>query len=336
MTSCLITGIAGHLGCSLARWLTTYYPEVKIFGIDNLSSGYAENVPETACWNTINLAEHPLRMITEIDYVFHFAAYPAECLSPFIREHNYRNNLGSTANVVNFCINQSVKRLVFTSTMAVYGQGPPPFDERDICVPIDPYGNAKLACERDIQIAGQQHGLDWCIIRPHNVYGEFQDMWTPYRNVLGIWMQKKLRDLPIRIYGDGDQRRAFSYIWDVIPSLWEAAVAPEAGSRIINLGCSVPISLNQLASVFQSVVGGCDIERAEARHEVAQSWCSVDLSRKLLKYPAVETPLKKGISTMWEWAKETWNRYPGRRNWSNRHPAIEVEKGLYSYWRSEK
>src|SRR5690606_11980832 len=116
-----------------------------------------------------------------IEYVYHFAAYAAEGLSPFIRQYNYTNNLVSTANIVNKCIEFSVKRLIFTSSMAVYGAGNPPFNESDATAPIDPYGVAKLACEMDIRIAGDQHGLDWCIIRPHNVYGDNQNIWDRYR-----------------------------------------------------------------------------------------------------------------------------------------------------------
>ena len=143
------------------------------------------------------------------DYVFHFAAYAAEGLSPFIRTYNYDNNLKATAAIVNECIKHDVKRLVFTSTLAVYGYGYGGiFDEKQTPKPIDPYGVAKYACEMDIQIAGEQHGLDWCIIRPHNVYGIKQNIWDKYRNVLGIWMYQHLNGEPMTIFGDGEIGRA--------------------------------------------------------------------------------------------------------------------------------
>ena len=127
------------------------------------------------------------------------AAYAAEGLNPFIRKFNYENNLLATANIINECINNNVKRLVFTSTMAVYGYGDnnPPFGEEVVPAPIDPYGIAKYGCELDIQVAGDQHGLDWCIIRPHNVYGINQNLWDKYRNVLGIWMYQKINNIPM-------------------------------------------------------------------------------------------------------------------------------------------
>ena len=140
----------------------------------------------------MDLVNHPIENCFEVnkfDYVFHFAAYAAEGLSPFIRGYNYDNNLKATARIVNNCIKHDVKRLVFTSTLAVYGHGSGGiFDEDQQQAPIDPYGVAKYACEMDIQIANEQHGLDYCIIRPHNVYGIKQNIWDKYRNVLGIWM----------------------------------------------------------------------------------------------------------------------------------------------------
>ena len=176
----LITGIAGLLGSRLADWIIENKPEVEVIGIDDLSGGYLENVnPKVNFWQ-MNLVDHPIENCFKshkFDYVFHFAAYAAEGLSPFIRQYNYENNLVATSRIVNECIKNDVKRLVFTSTLAVYGHGyGGVFDETQVQKPIDPYGVAKYACEMDIQIAGEQHGLDWCIIRPHNVYGRKQNI----------------------------------------------------------------------------------------------------------------------------------------------------------------
>lgn len=172
----LITGVAGLIGSRLADWIISNYPDYKVVGIDDLSGGYLENInPEVDFWE-INLIDQKHRLDlcfseNKFDYVFHLAAYAAEGLSPFIRQYNYDNNLKATARIVNECIKNDVKRLVFTSTLAVYGHGyGGVFDEEQIPKPIDPYGVAKYACEMDIQIAGEQHSLDWCIIRPHNVY----------------------------------------------------------------------------------------------------------------------------------------------------------------------
>jgi UDP-glucose 4-epimerase len=228
----LITGVAGLLGSRLADWIIENKPEYDVIGIDDLSGGYKDNVHPKVKFHLLDLKDTKLKSIFEEekpDYVFHFAAYAAEGLSPFIRTYNYQNNLVATANLVNECIRHNVKRLVFTSTLAVYGHGYGDiFDEVQIPKPIDPYGVAKYACEMDIQIAGEQHGLDWCIIRPHNVYGIKQNIWDKYRNVLGIWMYQHLNNEPITIFGDGEQTRAFSYIDDSLEPLWNAAIRPQA------------------------------------------------------------------------------------------------------------
>ncbi|HQR94858.1 MAG TPA: NAD(P)-dependent oxidoreductase, partial [Sediminibacterium sp.] len=180
MKQILITGVAGMIGSKLAEYLLAHYPEYEVIGIDNLSGGYQENLPEHVRFHQLDLVTDSLDEVFKdghIEYVYHLAAYAAEGLSPFIRCFNYQNNLVATANVVNSCIKYSVKRLVFTSSMAVYGIGTPPFSEAHIPSPVDPYGVAKFACEMDIQIAGDQHGLDWCIVRPHNVYGQHQNIW---------------------------------------------------------------------------------------------------------------------------------------------------------------
>jgi UDP-glucose 4-epimerase len=192
----LITGVAGLLGSRLADFIVENMPDIEVVGIDDLSGGYLENVNPKIEFRKLNLVDGNIsRCFDEhkFDYVFHFAAYAAEGLSPFIRSYNYQNNLVATSRVINECIKHDVKRLVFTSTLAVYGHGyGGVFDENQLPAPIDPYGVAKYGCEMDLKIANEQHGLDYCIIRPHNVYGRKQNMWDKYRNVLGIWMYQHM------------------------------------------------------------------------------------------------------------------------------------------------
>ena len=209
----LITGVAGLLGSRLADWIVINKPKYNVIGLDDLSGGYIQNINPKVKFYKLDLVNNSVLNIFQkhsIDYVFHFAAYAAEGLSPFIRAYNYDNNLKSTAKIVNECINFGIKRLVFTSTMAVYGHGENKlFNENQTPNPIDPYGVAKYACEMDIKIAGEQHELDWCIIRPHNVYGTKQNIWDKYRNVLGIWMYQYLTGKQMTIFGSGLQTRAF-------------------------------------------------------------------------------------------------------------------------------
>jgi UDP-glucose 4-epimerase len=329
MNCIVITGVAGLLGSRMADWLLSNHPEYTIIGIDNLSGGYKENVPEEVIFYKMDVALDSLKPVFEshnIVYVYHFAAYAAEGLSPFIRKFNYTNNLVATANIVNECIRFGVKRLVFTSSMAVYGQGNPPFDEDHLPSPIDPYGVAKYGCELDIQIAGEQHQLDWCIIRPHNVYGRNQNIWDKYRNVLGIWMFQKLNNEPFTIFGDGEQKRAFSYIDDCLPGLWQAATSKQASKQIINLGGVSETSILEAATILSGVVGGADIQFLENRHEVKYAYPTHQKSIDLLNYQE-KTSLQEGLSTMWEWAQEQPMRE--RFQWEE----YELDNGIYQYWK---
>jgi UDP-glucose 4-epimerase len=258
--------------------------------------------------------------------VFHFAAYAAEGLSPFIRNYNYNNNLVATTNIVNNCIKHEVKRLVFTSTMAVYGDGEIPFSEESPYKPIDPYGIAKMACELDIKLAGEQFGLDWCIIRPHNVYGIKQNIWDKYRNVLGIWMYQYLNGEPMTIFGDGKQKRAFSYIDDSLEPLWKSAILPEASKEIFNLGGIHHCTIKQANAVLREVIGGGETIYLEPRHEAKFAYATHQKSVDILGFEH-KTDLKEGLVQMWKWARRQPMR--DRFTWDN----YEIEKGIYSYWK---
>ena len=326
----LITGVAGLLGSRLADWLVENHPEIEVVGIDDLSGGYAENVNKNITFLQRNLVTNGLDETFEhykFEYVFHFAAYAAEGLSPFIRQHNYENNLVATARIVNQCIKHNVKRLVFTSTLAVYGHGEGGlFDERQKPNPIDPYGVAKYACEMDIQIAGEQHGLDWCIIRPHNVYGIKQNIWDKYRNVLGIWMYQHLNGEPMTIYGDGEQIRAFSYIDDIVEPLWNAAIKPEASKEIINLGGVEEWSINKANSLLRAIIGSGEVVYKEGRHEVKNSIPTHQKSVDILGFKH-KTNLDEGLWDMWVWASHQPKR--DRFHWDK----YELDNGIYSFWK---
>jgi UDP-glucose 4-epimerase len=178
----------------------------------------------------------------------------------------------------------------------------------------------------DIQVAGEQHGLDWCIIRPHNVYGIKQNIWDKYRNVLGIWMYQHMNDELMTIFGDGMQKRAFSFIDDCLEPLWKAAVDPRASKEIINLGSSVFYTINEANLILRDVIGDGNVVYKEQRHEVKNAHPTWQKSVELLDYQD-KTYLKDGLKIMWEWAQQqpkrdrfVWNKY-------------ELEKGIYSFWK---
>ena len=326
----LITGVAGLLGSRLSDWIIENKPDVQIVGIDDLSGGYVENVnPKVELWQ-MNLVNGNISECFErhqFDYVYHMAAYAAEGLSPFIRSYNYQNNLVATSRVINECIKHDIKRLVFTSTMAVYGHGTGEiFDEIQVPCPVDPYGIAKYACEMDIKVAGGQHGLDWCIIRPHNVYGVKQNVWDKYRNVLGIWMYQYMNNEPMTIFGDGEQKRAFSFIDDCLEPLWKASQQENCSKEIINLGGTRHYTINEANETLKEVIKDGQTVYKEQRHEVKIAVPTWQKSVDLLGYED-KTTLYDGLSQMWEWVKKQPKRE--RFVWDN----YEVDKGIYSFWK---
>ena len=324
----LITGVAGLIGSNLADWINKNKSEIKVVGMDNLSGGFIDNINDQVDFYQLDISDHDIDSIFDqyrFDIVFHFAAYAAEGLSPFVRKFNYTNNLVTTAKLITLSIKYGIGRFVFTSSMATYGRGNPPFNETDELRPIDPYGIAKLACEMDLRVANEQHGLDYCIIRPHNVYGPKQNIWDKYRNVLGIWMNGYLNDETIVIYGDGKQRRSFSYIGDCVAPLWKAGIEKKASGEIINLGGTTNYSIDEASDIVIEVMGGGKKEFKEARHEVKDAWSTWEKSEKLLGYKD-NTSLKQGLTVMWEWVlkqpkrpKQIWEIY-------------ELDKGIYEYW----
>lgn len=339
MKSVLITGVAGLLGMNLAAYILKHFPEYTVIGIDNLFGGLEENIDAVSdigknrfLFFKIDVEDEKLIDIFktyEPVYVFHLAAYAAEGLSPFIRKFNWSNNSISTANIINCCIEYGVKRLVYTSSMSVYGDGVKGkrFTEDLIPHPLDPYAISKYACELDIQSAGLQHGLDWCIIRPHNVYGIGQNIFDRYRNVIGIWMYQKLNDEPITIYGSGEQTRAFSYIEDTVPCLWAAATYKEASKQIINVGGIDEHSINELKDLTLAIIGeDTPVVYKEARYEVKHAVPSYQKSIDVLDYKE-NFNIFEGISEMWDWAQTLKMRE--RFKW----PSYEITKGMYSYWK---
>ncbi len=219
-----------------------------------------------------------------------------------------------------------MKRLVYFSSIAVYGHGSPPFNENDIPFPNDPYGNAKFCSENDIRIAGEQHDLDWCVVRPYNLYGPGQNIWDRYRNVLGIWMNQYMKGEKLTIFGSGSQQRAFTYIDDVLEPLYLAGTSKEASKQIINVGSSFKYTVLDACNILISIMGGGEIQHLPPRHEVEEAYCSILKSNKILHYKNV-VHLKDGIEKMWQWALQQ----PKRESFT--WPSSELDKNMYLFWK---
>jgi len=329
--SILITGVAGLIGSNLAHWLIEN-TDHDIIGIDDLSGGYEENMPTDIRFRFIklNILDDYLNNVFEIykpNIVYHAAAYAAENLSPFIRKYNYSNNLVGTAAIVNCCINHDVERLVYFSSIAVYGHGKPPFQELDTPTPNDPYGNAKYACEIDIKIAGEQHGLDWCIVRPYNVYGKRQNIKDKYRNVLGIFMNQYRNDKPLTIFGDGSQVRSFTNVDTILEPLYKAGVSEWASKRVFNIGSDTLWTIKEAAEMLIEIMCGGEIEYLEKRHEVHTAFADNTKSKNVLGYKN-SIGLYEGLKDMYQWVLDN----PIKE--ATKAPDYEIKKGMYEAWKN--
>lgn len=326
----LITGVAGLLGANFSRHLLS--KGYKVVGIDDLSGGYEESVPRDVTFYKQDLVNR--KAIDGIfnkekpDYVFHFAAYAAEGLSPFIRNYNYTNNVLASANVINACINNDVKKVIFTSSMAVYGIGDPPFTEEQLPTPEDPYGIAKYAVEMDLKLAHEMFGLKYSIVRPHNVVGLYQNIWDRYRNVIGIWIRKALNNEPLSIFGDGTQVRAFSDIKYYMEPFEKLMTSHD--SEIFNIGADKYYTINEAADAVITVAKELGINATkvhlEKRNEVHTAYCDHSKAHELLSFED-NTDLHETVMKMFKWAIKQPNRPTKTMNY-------EIEKNMYSFWKN--
>lgn len=263
----------------------------------------------------------------KIDYIYHIAAYAAEGLSHFIRNFNYTNNLIGSVNLINLAVRYRVKCFVFTSSIAVYGAARTPMTEEMIPQPEDPYGIAKYAVELDLKAAHKQFGLNYIIFRPHNVYGERQNVGDPYRNVIGIFMKQILDCKPCTVFGDGTQTRAFSHISDVAPMIATAPFCVKAYNEIFNIGADVPYSVNELLGQIQLFMEAPDFEVVylPKRKEVLHAFSDHSKLKKIAGTTS-KMSLSIGLTKMIEWLK-----IAGVRS-GKPFGAVEITEGLPESW----
>jgi UDP-glucose 4-epimerase len=264
----------------------------------------------------------------KFEYIFHLAAYAAEGLSHFIKRVNYINNLIGSVNLINEAVKNNVKCFVFTSSAAVYGNNPAPMCENMVPCPEDSYGIAKHAVEAELEISRRMFGLPYIIFRPHNVYGEYQNIGDKYRNVIGIFMNQLMQDKPMTVFGDGNQTRAFSYISDVIPAIAGSITMPEMYNQIFNIGGDKVYTINQLADAAAKAFNTrAVIKNFPARNEVRHVFCDHSKIRKF--FPVEQTVLlEEGIRKMADWAKKV-----GARR-SKVFKCIEIKKNLPTSWKN--
>jgi UDP-glucose 4-epimerase len=325
---CLVTGAAGFLGSHLCQSLLDEGHEVV--GLDDLSGGFTENLPEGLRFVEASVLDHSaisqLFEDEKFDYVYHLAAYAAEGLSHFIKRFNYMNNVVGSVNLINSAINTGVKCFVFTSSIAVYGEGRTPMIEDMTPMPTDSYGIAKFTVEQELLSSKAMFDLDYVMFRPHNVYGEKQNLGDPYRNVVGIFMNQIMQDKPLTIFGDGSQQRAFSYVGDIVGGIARSPEVPGARNQIFNIGADTPYTINELADLCRKTMGSnVDVIHLDAREEVKIAFSDHSKARDILGVHA-ETSLETGLQRVADWAR---GRGPMI---GTPFSAIEVYKNMPASW----
>jgi UDP-glucose 4-epimerase len=325
----LVTGAAGFIGSHVCRHLMGQGHEVV--ALDDLSGGFRDQVPPGAEFVEGSVADNALveRLFAEHSFahVFHLAAYAAEGLSHFIKRFNYTNNLLGSVNLINAAVNHDVNCFVFASSIAVYGRNQLPMTEDLVPQPEDPYGIAKYAVELDLREAHEMFGLNYVIFRPHNVYGENQNIGDRYRNVIGIFMNQLMQGQPMTVFGDGEQTRAFSYIDDVAPVLAGSIARPAAFNQVFNVGADHPYSVLHLARIVAKAMGVApNIKFLEARNEVCDAYSSHKKVQSLFGDLIQNVPLEAGIAKMAAWVKPLGPRQ------SKPFRGIEVRKNMPASW----
>ena len=330
MAISLVTGGAGFIGAHVTNNLLEMGHRVIV--LDDLSGGFEENVNTNATFikgsiNDVKLVEDIFQK-NKIDYVFHLAAYAAEGLSHFIRRFNYENNLIGSINLINESIKSKVKCFVFTSSIAVYGAGQLPMTEETTPIPEDPYGIAKYAIEMDLRTAHEMFGLNYIIFRPHNVYGEYQNIGDRYRNVIGIFINQLMKGEELTVFGDGMQTRAFSYISDVAPYIAKSVDNPKAYNKKFNIGADKNYTIKELAETIMEVMGTRgELRYLPARNEVVDAYSDHSRAKEIFNINEKKfTTLKDGVAKMVKWAKKVGSRE------SAKFKNIEITEKLPGIW----
>jgi len=301
----LVTGVAGFLGSHLAEKLSELGHE--IVGIDNMIGGYRDNVPKNIKFYNIDCCD--LKKVKEIlkgiDVVYHCAATAHEGLSVFSPYEITKNNYLASVSIFSASINENVKRIIFCSSMARYGEQKTPFTETMKPLPIDPYGISKVAAEDVLINLCELNNTEWVIAVPHNIIGPRQKYDDPFRNVVSIMINRMLQGKAPIIYGDGEQKRCFSYIDDCLSCLIPMLDQINLNKQIINIGPDEEFtSINKVAEICSNITRTnlTPIYKPGRPREVKHATCSAYKARKFLNYKT-STTLEEGIKKTFNYIK---------------------------------
>ena len=301
----LVTGVAGFLGSHLSEKLSELNHEV--IGVDNMSGGYKDNVPKKVKFFNFDCCD--LKKMTEVmkgvEIVYHCAATAHEGLSVFSPFEITKNNYLASVSVFTAAISNKVKRIIFCSSMARYGDQKTPFTEDMNPKPIDPYAISKVAAENVLINLCELNNIEWVIAVPHNIIGPRQKYDDPFRNVVSIMINRILQNKAPIIYGNGEQTRCFSYIDDCLSCLLPMLGQKNLNKQIINIGPDEEfVTINKISEICSNITGSNlkPIYTKDRPREVKHARCSADKARKLLNYKT-KTDLKNGILKTYEYIK---------------------------------
>lgn len=299
----LVTGGAGFIGSNLVDRLSA---ENRVIVLDNLSSGSLSNLEKSQ--GRITLVKGDIRdkgllkdLVTEVEFVFHLAANVGNVKSIEDPAYDMEVNVKGTLNLLEACLNSRIKRLVFSSSGAIFGEAKYlPVDEDHPLNPESPYGASKLAAEKYCYAFYKVHGLPITALRYFNAYGPRQGT-SGYANVIAIFFQRIREGKPLTTYGDGEQTRDFVYVGDIVRANILAAISPQAIGEIFNIGTGQAASVNQLISIISELSGReqAVIRAAPRAGEVKHSRANIDKASRLLGYEP-ETDIRRGLSLTWQ------------------------------------
>jgi len=301
-----ITGVAGFLGSHLAKRMLELGHEVS--GNDNMLLGDKFNIPKNINFYEVDCCDYKkiLKLTKKIDVVYHCAATAHEGLSVFSPNFITKNIYQASISVITASIVNKVQRFVYCSSMARYGSQKSPFTETMKPMPVDPYGIAKVAGEDTLINLCKVHGMEYNIAIPHNIVGPNQKYDDPFRNVMSIFINRNLQRKPSIIYGDGEQKRSFTYVDDAIFCLEKLGLEKNVKNDIFNIGPDEEdTSINKLAEMIANEIGYNEtpIYVKERPQEVKIALCSADKARKVLNY-RTKTSLTESIRLTTDFIKK--------------------------------
>ena len=302
----LITGAAGFLGSHLCEKLKSLGHEV--IGIDNMTGGYKDNIIKDIDFFEIDCCDLKKvnKVMKNVDIVYHCAATAHEGLSVFSPYEITKNNYLASVSIFSASVSHKVKRIIFCSSMARYGSQQTPFTEEMKPKPIDPYAISKVAAENVLINLCELNNIEWVIAVPHNIIGPRQKYDDPYRNVVSIMINRMLQKKAPIIYGDGEQKRCFSYVDDCISCLVPMIDQKNLNRQIINIGPDEEfVTINKISEICSNITGSNlkPIYKKDRPREVKHATCSADKARKLLNYKT-KTDLYNGILSTYNYIKK--------------------------------